>query len=60
MWAGSNKRLNDLDLPVLHPTPAHGSTPIGRLSLLIFPHPCFKSQVNRQAVAFFPVGTPDV
>jgi hypothetical protein len=60
MWAGSNRRLNDLDLPALHATPAHRSTPVGRLSLLIFPHPCFKSQVRRQEFARCPVGTPAV
>jgi len=60
MWAGSNRRLNDLDLPVLHATPPHRSTPVGRLSLLIFPHPCFKSQVDCQEFARFPVGTPSV
>jgi hypothetical protein len=60
MWAGSNRRLNDLELHVLHATPAHQSTPLGRLNLLIFLHPCFKSQVHRQEFARFPVGKPAV
>jgi len=60
MWAGRNRSLNDLDLLVLRATPEHRSTPVGRLSLLIFPHPCFKNQVHSQEDARFPVGTPAI